>query len=88
MKRTPGEWIASRDQMGNATDWRVGVVGGMPDEVAICEKRNAHLLAAAPDLFLVVDMAVAWLMMNNDADSYNIIDQGIEALAKARGKKA
>ena len=45
---TPGLWVASRDPHGGFGDWMIGIVGGKPDEVAVCGERDAPLISAAP----------------------------------------
>lgn len=52
-KHTPGPWVARPDP--NAClpdDWCVGIGDSLAniDKVAVCSERDAHLIAAAPDL--------------------------------------
>lgn len=50
---TPGPWIATLDPHGvpwGADDYCIGRPDGKIDEVAVCGKRDAGLIAAAPDL--------------------------------------
>jgi hypothetical protein len=50
-KHTPGPWFAKPDPHAmTRDDWVVGIEGGPIDEVAVCSKRDANLIAAAPDL--------------------------------------
>lgn len=47
---TPAPWVATKDPDGCADDWMIGVPDGKPDLVAVCNKRDAALIAAAPEL--------------------------------------
>lgn len=48
---TPGPWIARKDPNAiNPDDWCVGTGPQNIDKVAVCSFRDAHLIAAAPDL--------------------------------------
>lgn len=85
MNHTPGPWIAQpdKDSLGG---WAIGVKGKAIDEIAVCDERNARLIAAAPDLLAalqeVVDAA--------DADGWNQLDATLKkqraAIAKATGE--
>ena len=66
-KHTPGPWIASPDPYGIVDDWMVGVQGGKADQVAVCSRCDASLIAAAPDLLEA-------LLMVRDADDDAIMD--------------
>lgn len=57
---TPGPWIARQDpdaMLGD--DWMIGRPSGKPDEVAVCSKRDAALIAAAPELLAACREAAA-----------------------------
>lgn len=57
-KFTAGPWVAREDTnaiLGD--DWMIGRPNGKPDEVAVCSKRDAHLIAAAPELYALVAKA-------------------------------
>ena len=47
---TKGEWIARPDPHGGPNDWCIGLNDDVSpvDYVAVCNKRDAHLIAAAP----------------------------------------
>jgi hypothetical protein len=50
-KHTPGPWFAMPDpNSSNRDDWCIGIEGGPIDEVAVCSKRDAMLIASAPEL--------------------------------------
>ena len=49
---TPGPWVAQKDGYAVLSeDWLIGTPGGKPDEVAVCSKRDAALIAAAPTMY-------------------------------------
>ena len=88
---TPGPWTVHKSR---TTD-DVGIIGGggclaecfseirRKNENAVREQEaNAHLIAAAPDLYAALEMAKLWLDVDGRFDM-----QGINAaLAKARGQ--
>jgi len=49
-KFTPGPWTITHDPDGGSDDYCIGVVGGKVDQVAVCSKRDAQIIAAAPDM--------------------------------------
>ena len=52
---TPGPWIASRDPDAYSDDdCCIGVPDGKVDQIAVCSKRDASLIAAAPDMYAVL----------------------------------
>jgi hypothetical protein len=52
MSHTPGPWIASHDPDAYSDDdYCIGVPDGKVDQVAVCSKRDANLIAAAPDMY-------------------------------------
>lgn len=83
-KHTPGPWVATPDPLGCETDWMVGAAVGHPDGVAVCNKRDAHLIAAAPDLLEACRKLVEW--HGNRAgfgDGLLPADQQVEWIANA-----
>lgn len=48
---TPGPWIVSHDPDGSADDYCIGVPDGKVDQVAVCSKRDAPIISAAPDMY-------------------------------------
>lgn len=57
---TPGPWIAREDKDAMlGEDWMIGLPNGKPDEVAVCSKRDAALIAAAPDLLAALQNIMA-----------------------------
>ena len=51
-RHTPGPWVAQKDGYSVLSeDWLIGTPGGKPDEVAVCSKRDAALIAAAPTMY-------------------------------------
>ena len=90
-KWTPGRWVAkwSKYEEGNFI-----VQAGMPTNRVLAQfdgdgdgpdgqsLADAHLIAAAPDLYAALEMAQLWLSVDGRFDM-----QGINAaLAKARGE--
>lgn len=56
---TPAPWVAREDRDGMlGEDWVIGTPHGKPDEVAVCSKRDAALIAAAPDLLAALQKYV------------------------------
>ena len=52
---TPGPWFARKDPNAlDDDDWCVGTGPENIDKVAVCSSRDAHLIAAAPELLDVV----------------------------------
>lgn len=94
-KFTPGPWFINRSEMGIHKYVEARIGGGMIQEVACCgptelheqSDANARLIAAAPDLYAVVEEL-------EESSSYwseycvplGIVDRLREALAKARGE--
>ena len=78
-KFTPGPWVVS----GNATINKKPK-GWIASVSNTDRKANAHLIAAAPDLYEVLEEARVFLVHLNATGS--LIDQIDEALAKARGE--
>ena len=87
-KFTPGPWRYDRTN-GSPTTGEHMIAGAKPGylaEVRDCGsgdvRANAHLIAAAPDLYAALEMAQLWLDVDGRFDM-----QGINAaLAKARGE--
>lgn len=87
-KWTPGPWRYDRTN-GSPTTGEHMIAGAKPGylaEVRDCGsgdvRANAHLIAAAPDLYAALKMAQLWLDVDGRFDM-----QGINAaLAKARGE--
>jgi hypothetical protein len=51
VKHTPAPWIVSHDPDAYSDDdYCIGVPDGKVDQIAVCSKRDAALIAAAPDL--------------------------------------
>jgi hypothetical protein len=92
-KHTPGPWIASEEQSNAHTgrdDWCIGVPGGLADEVAVCSKRDASLITAAPELLqvavelsnIVREMCYVMLVPEPSAS----LERSYAAIAKAKGE--
>ena len=87
-KWTPGPWRYDRTN-GSPTTGEHMIAGAKPGylaEVRDCGsgdvRANAHLIAAAPDMYAALEMAKLWLDFDGRFDM-----QGINAaLAKARGQ--
>ena len=90
-KHTPGPWIAREDTNAMiGEDWMIGRENGKPDEVAVCSKRDAHLIAAAPALYVALETCARY--MNKPANFTGTefmaaFDAARAALAAARGDK-
>lgn len=54
---TPGPWIVSHDPDGSADDYCIGVPDGKVDQIAVCSKRDAPLIGAAPDMYEALKIA-------------------------------
>lgn len=86
-KHTPGPWVASPDPNGSPTDWVIGTTNeSRPiDEVAVCNARDANLIAAAPDML----EALTALVYEIDDSDYRWQSKGEVmarvAIAKAKG---
>jgi hypothetical protein len=85
MSHTPGPWIFSHDPDAYSDDdYCIGVPGGKVDQVAVCSKRDAALIAAAPDLYAVLKELVECSQYWSDYDvPLGIHDRIAAALAKA-----
>jgi hypothetical protein len=80
---TPGPWIARPDTNGRPDDYMIGLDDDCspPDYVAVCSRRDARLIAAAPELLGFA----RWIAERHDDKSV----EGIAArtfIAKATGK--
>ncbi len=89
---TPSPWIVSHDPDGTSDDYCIGVPDGKVDQIAVCSKRDAALIAAAPDMYealecltLVVGLT-AFKHEGQRAPLQEAMDQACAALAKARGQ--
>ena len=81
---TPGPWIAREDpdaMLGE--DWMIGKPDGKPDEVAVCSKRDAALIAAAPELLFALEQAVTSMQDNGYQNSHIAVRAARAAIAKA-----
>jgi hypothetical protein len=77
---TPGPWIATQDPDGITDDYCIGIADGKIDEVAVCGKRDAGLIAAAPGMFHALTCVVA---ATTAEDWARAVDLSRAALAKA-----
>lgn len=81
-KHTPGPWHAKIDKCGNASIFAKDVC------VADCLKREANLIAAAPDLLNALQALILLdeeLVSDNAAD---VLAKARAAIAKATGEQA
>lgn len=89
---TPSPWIVSHDPDGSPDDYCIGVPDGKVDQIAVCSKRDAALIAAAPDMYealmAVFDMQAKHYGNATDTHIHlsTIIKQVSAALAKAGGQ--
>lgn len=81
-KWTKGPWFATKDDRGNVDDFCIGTEDYI-DKVATCSQCDAHLIAAAPDLYdalkYAADPLCGWL--HGEA-----LSKANKALSKARGE--
>ena len=85
-KHTPGPWVVTQDNKGSLDDYCIGT-GQRIDEVATCSKRDAHLIAAAPDLLESLELALEYMGYHNgEYDCQDKLDLINAAIAKAKGK--
>lgn len=71
-KFTQGPWVAKQDPDGRPDDWCIGIEDGKIDQVAVCGKNDAPLIAAAPELFEACRLFVEY-----DNDSH---DDGVSTM--------
>ena len=96
---TPGPWIVSHDPDGSADDYCIGVPDGKVDQVAVCSKRDAPIISAAPDMYEALTECICGLEVGLDAAQIvstlgdgrcaaiqSALSQARAALAKARGQ--
>jgi len=85
-KHTPGPWVITQDNKGSLDDYCIGT-GQRIDEVATCSKRDAHLIAAAPELLEALVEIRKW---TGPWGLYDEIDAAMQAadkaIAKAKGQ--
>jgi hypothetical protein len=90
-KHTPGPWFAKADPNSSSRDdWVIGIEGGTIDEVAVCSKRDAALIAASPDLLAALRSIVnLWdhhASAHGDGTIFPLHVAARAAIAKAEGK--
>lgn len=86
-KHTPGPWVAQPDPDAfGIDDWVVGIEGGPIDYVATCFKRDAKLIAAAPDLLDALSRTLSWLASYPGGGALGCYDQALAAVEKATGE--
>jgi hypothetical protein len=84
-KWTMGPWFQSCESID--PDWHIVTTkgGGIVANVFAPQNANAHLIAAAPDLYDALDNLVR--AYHSGGDIYGWIDNAGHALAKARGEQ-
>ena len=83
-KHTPGPWVARPDPNAcQPDDWCVGIGDSLAniDKVAVCSERDAHLIAAAPDLLEALKSIVKSLADQDDEGLIEHAQQMIDARA-------
>ncbi len=89
---TPGPWVASPDPNGSPTDWVIGTTNeSRPiDEVAVCNARDASLIAAAPELLEALEglCGLAELRPGHLQDYKAAVAAARNAITKAKGGAA
>ena len=82
---TPGPWIVSHDPDAYSDDdYCIGPPDGKVDQIAVCSKRDAALIAAAPDMYAVLRELVECSQYWSEYDvPLGIHDRIAAALAKA-----
>jgi hypothetical protein len=90
-QHTPGPWVARPDPNAiSSDDWCVGIGDNLAniDKVAVCSKRDARLIAAAPELLKELQTLLAMCKrqtdFNDDGDGCTF-DRCDAAIAKATG---
>ena len=110
-KFTPGPWFLSPDSKSNVrthpkhTGTTLAIINGMPGTKTASQRRalaNAHLIAAAPDLYAALEVLITApeqaveAASAGDVERYESAKKAIQdarlmakrALAKARGEEA
>lgn len=96
VKFTPGQWSFSMDGDSNYARiyphdlGRVDKVKGGDMLAGYCGEHNAHLIAAAPDMYEALNICLGWLTGGLDGDwgdNFGPIAVTRAALAKARGEQ-
>ena len=87
---TPGPWGATPDPYAMQDgDYMIGREGHKPDEVAVCSKRDASLIAAAPELFEALQAAhmalIGYLPEHRNFVTDAAIEYARAAISKATG---
>ena len=82
---TPSPWIVSHDPDGTSDDYCIGVPDGKVDQIAVCSKRDAPIISAAPDMYAALCDAMEFFEISG-AEQYPVADKARAALAKARGQ--
>ena len=85
---TPSPWIVSHDPDAYSDDdYCIGVPDGKVDQIAVCSKRDAPLIAAAPDMYAVLCELAECSQYWSDYDvPLGIHDRIAAALARASGQ--
>ena len=90
---TPSPWIVSHDPDGTSDDYCIGVPDGKVDQIAVCSKRDAALIAAAPDMYEALKDLLDDVCEREDVDSpscnpgrKSAVKWARAALSKARGQ--
>ena len=95
-KFTPGPWVADTTDPSDVVVWAVpdpsdkliANIGQRVQQVQVafdCDIANAHLIAAAPDLYAAL-YALLKANLSCDDDNIDAADAARAALAKARGE--
>lgn len=83
-KFMPGPWIVTPDPDGIPGDCCIGTADSKIDEVAVCSRRDAFLIAAAPDMYAVLQELAECSQYWSEYDvPLGIHDRIAAALAKA-----
>ena len=83
-KHTPGPWEARRDRI-NVVGKGVVATANNPWNDEREREANARLIAAAPELYALVEESLFHLRLDARAKAYH--DKALSALAKARGEQ-
>ncbi|MGE0209762.1 MAG: hypothetical protein AB7S42_11540 [Lysobacteraceae bacterium] len=86
---TPGPWVATPETYPGSSDYMIGRAGHKPDEVAVCNRRDANLIAAAPVLLGALYSIVERIDAEHGSPTFHRdeLDAARAAIAKATGEQ-
>lgn len=94
-KFTPGPWhysglgeVIQRDEREFICNTKWDGFDGVNEFRNARWEQNAHLIAAAPDLYAALEAIIAWEQSEDGPFAWEVLGQAKSALAKARGEVA